>query len=71
MTHPPAEPGDYAIECRPTSRPRGAGVEGMPFGRQGEPVLSLSQQTIGILIRPTLPRTLRIAEVNVDVVNRR
>jgi hypothetical protein len=27
----------------------------------------LSQQTISVLIRTALPRTLRIAEVNVDV----
>jgi hypothetical protein len=27
----------------------------------------LSQQTIGVLVRPALPRTLRIAEVNIDV----
>ena len=27
----------------------------------------LPQQAIGIFVRPALPRTLRIAEVNVDV----
>jgi hypothetical protein len=31
----------------------------------------LSQQTVGVLIRPTLPRTLWIAEVNVDVGRQR
>ena len=31
----------------------------------------LSQQTIGVLIRPALPRTLRITEVNVDVRRQR
>ena len=31
----------------------------------------LSQQTVGVLIRPTLPRTLPIAEVNVDVGRQR
>src|SRR5258705_5727196 len=27
----------------------------------------LSQQTVGVLIRPALPRALRIAKINVDV----
>src|SRR5450830_2153858 len=31
----------------------------------------LSQQTVGVLVRPALPRTLRIAEVNVDVGRQR
>src|SRR5713101_4596675 len=31
----------------------------------------LSQQTVGVLIRPALPRALRIAKVNVDVGRQR
>ena len=31
----------------------------------------LSQQTIGVLIGPALPRALRIAEVNIDVGRQR
>src|SRR5665647_1794644 len=31
----------------------------------------LSQQTIGVLVRPALPRALRIAEVNVNVGRQR
>jgi hypothetical protein len=31
----------------------------------------LSQQTIGILVRPALSRALRIAEVNVDIGRQR
>jgi hypothetical protein len=31
----------------------------------------LSQQTIGVFIRPALPRALRIAEVNIDVGRQR
>src|SRR5271169_4269956 len=31
----------------------------------------LSQQAIGVLVRPALPRALRIAEVNIDVGRQR
>ena len=31
----------------------------------------LSQQAVGVLIRPPLPRALRIAEVNIDVGRQR
>src|SRR3984893_5884487 len=31
----------------------------------------LSQQAIGVLVRPALPRALRIAKVNVDVADQR
>src|SRR3974390_865469 len=45
---------------------------GLCVNRQVRSLLKvLSQQTIGVLIATTLPRTLRIAEVNIDVGGQR
>src|ERR1700736_395410 len=45
---------------------------GLRVHRQvGAPRKGLSQQAIGVLFRPALPRALRIAEVNVDVGRQR